>query len=403
VVDVTIHHERSTSKPEDLKKSVFIRVHLWPKKNETMKIAHIEVIAIRAPRKEVVRSATGTNTVSASEFGIIRIMTDNGLEGLGEISLTFPQVAFSLCHAAKHWLAPKLLGLDPLALPQALRVIDAAMIGELSAPYLRAAFEMALLDIAGRHYNVPVYQLLGGKARDCVPLAWGIYQKSPEEMAADAAAGIANGFHAIKLKVGRKLADDLAAVRAVTQAVPNVPLRLDANMAWRTVPDAVNAIHALAAVAPIAWIEQPLRRDNLAGLRLLRQRCKVPIMADESLQTLRDAYDVVAAEAADVFNVYVVEAGGLIAASHIFAFAHTLDIPCIIGSQAEMGIGTAACAHLAVSVASIEPSECFGPLRYVRDSVKVTPRIERGYLYPPDGAGLGVELDWDAVKELQIA
>src|SRR5437763_11805789 len=113
-----------------------------------LKIAHIDVMVIRARRKEVVRSAAGTNTVNASEFGIIRIVADNGCEGLGEISLTFPQVGFSLCHAARHWLAPKLLGLDPLALPQALRVIDSALAGELSAPYLRAAFEMALLDLA---------------------------------------------------------------------------------------------------------------------------------------------------------------------------------------------------------------------------------------------------------------
>src|SRR5919199_66607 len=126
-----------------------------------MRIEKIDVIAIRASRKEVVRSATGVNTVSASEFGVVRVVADNGCEGLGEISITFPQVGFSLCHAARHWLAPKLLGLDPLA--------------------------------------------------------WGIYQKSPAEMAADAAAGIANGFHAIKLKVGRKLEDDVAAVRAVTE------------------------------------------------------------------------------------------------------------------------------------------------------------------------------------------
>ncbi len=369
-----------------------------------MKIAQIEVIAIRAPRKEVVRSATGTNTVSASEFGIVRVVADDGCEGLGEISITFPQVGFSLCHAARHWLAPKLIGLDPLMLPHALRVIDGALIGELSAPYLRAAFEMALLDLAGHHYNVPVYQLLGGRARECVPLAWGIYQKSPEEMAADALSGIANGFHAIKLKVGRKLSDDVAAVRAVTQAVPDVPLRLDANMAWRTVPEAVNAIRALLDTALIAWVEQPLRRDNLAGLRLLRQRTNVPIMADESLQTLRDAIDVVAASAADIFNVYVVEAGGPIAASQIFAFASALDIPCIIGSQAELGIGTAACAHLGVSVADLPYAcETFGPLRYTHDIVTPNIRIERGMLYPPDGAGLGVQLDWEAVREFQIS
>ncbi len=369
-----------------------------------MKIEAIDVIAIRAPRKEVVRSAAGTSTVSASEFGIIRIVADDGCEGLGEISMTFPQVGFSLCHAARHWLAPKLVGLDPLALPQAMRIVDGALLGELSAPYLRAAFEMALLDLAGRHHNLPLYQLLGGRARDYVPLAWGIYQKTPEEMARDAAEASANGFHAIKLKVGRRLAEDLDAVRAVAAAVPGTPLRLDANMAWRTVPEAATSMRALAGVAPVAWVEQPLGRDNLDGLRLLRQRTNVPVMADESVQSLRDVYAVARAEAADVLNVYVVEAGGPLAAAHIFAFASALDIPCIIGSQAELGIGTAAAAHLGVAVADLPYAcETFGPLRYRHDIVSPAPHIEGGRLYPPEGPGLGVRLDWAAVREFQVA
>jgi muconate cycloisomerase len=365
-----------------------------------VKIARIDVYPVRAPRKEPVRSGTtGAAPVTASEFGIIRIEADDGTEGLGEISITYPRIGFSLCHAARRLLVPRLVGLDPLAVPAVLRTIDEALAGELSAPYLRAAFEMALLDLAGRHHEVPVYQLLGGRARDAVPLAWGIYQKAPEEMARDAADGIAAGFRAIKLKVGRALYDDIAAVRAVARAVPGVPLRLDANMAWRTVPDAAAAIRALAAEAPIAWVEQPLGRANLDGLRRLRAQTAVPIMADESLQTLRDAYEVARAEAADVWNVYVVEAGGLAAAGEIFALGRVLDIPCIIGSQAELGIGSAAAAHLGVAVPNLPyPCETFGPLRYERDIVAPGLRIEQGLLYPPQGPGLGVQLDWETLR-----
>jgi muconate cycloisomerase len=370
-----------------------------------MKIAHVDVFAVRAPRKEAVRSgSTAVAPVTASEFGILRIQTDDGIEGWGEISITYPRIGFSLCHAARRLVAPRLIGLDPMNLPQILRAIDDTFLGELSAPYLRAAFEMALLDVIGRRHGVPVHVLLGGRARDAVPLAWGIYQKSPEEMAEDAAAGIAAGFHAIKLKVGRALADDVAAVRAVARAVGReTPLRLDANMAWRTVPEAANAIRALAAESTIAWIEQPLGRANLDGLRLLRQQTRVPIMADESLQSLRDAYEVARTEAADVFNVYVVEAGGLLAAAEIFALARALDIPCIIGSQAELGIGTAAAAHLGVAMPNLPYAcETFGPLRYAREITAKGPRIERGMLYPPDGPGLGVEIDWDTLRAWQV-
>src|SRR5882724_399788 len=210
-------------------------------------IVQADVIPIRAPRKESVRSGLNPgNPVSASEFGILRILTESGLEGLGEISITFPRIGHSLCHAAASLIAPALIGRDSLARPQALAEIDRLLAGELSAPYLRAAFEMALLDLAGKHYGAPAYELLGGRMRERVPLAWGIYLKPPEEMAADAAAGVRAGFHAIKLKVGRALDEDVAAVRTVAAAVGReTPLRLDANGAWSSVAEAARAIESL--------------------------------------------------------------------------------------------------------------------------------------------------------------
>ena len=368
-------------------------------------IVQVEVIPIRAPRKEAVRSGLNPNDpVSASEFGVIRIVDEAGIEGLGEISITFPRIGHSLCHAAAHLIAPALIGLDSLARPRILAEIDRLLAGELSAPYIRAAFEMALLDLAGKHYSAPVYELLGGRMRDRVPLAWGIYQKSPQEMAADAVAGVQAGYRAIKLKVGRTIDEDLAAVRAVAEALgSDTPLRLDANGAWPSVAEAARAIEAFADVARIAWIEQPLPRHDLDGLRLLRQRTSVPIMADESCQSLHDAYNLARAQAADVFNVYVVEAGGLEAAAAIFAFGDAVGIPCILGSQAEIGIGTAACAHLAVAVPHLPYAcETFGPLRYCRDIVATPVPINGGYLTPPEGPGLGVTLNWEAIQEMRI-
>ncbi len=366
----------------------------------TARIDRIDVYCVRGPRKEAVRSGTtGATPVTASEFGVIRIVTSDGCQGLGEISITYPRIGFTLCHAARRIVAPRLIGQDARRAPELLALVDTILAGELSAPYLRAAFEIALLDWNGRHHGVPLYAMLGGKCRDRVPLAWGIYQKSPEEMARDAAAGVAAGYHAIKLKVGRRLADDVAAVRAVAEALGRkVPLRLDANMAWGSVPEASAAMRALAAEAPIAWFEQPLSRGNLQGMRLLRQQAIAPVMADESLQTLRDAYELARAEAADVFNIYICEAGGVQAAAHIFALAAALDIPCILGSQAEMGIGTAAAAHLGVAVPNLTHAwETFGPLRYEAELVRPATRIEDGWLYPAEGPGLGIELDEDVL------
>lgn len=369
-----------------------------------MKISRIEVHCVRGPRKEAVKSGTtGATPVTASEFGIVRIITDDGCEGLGEISITYPRIGFSLCHAARRLVAPRLVGADPRRAPELLALVDTILGGELSAPYIRAAFEIALLDWNGHHAGVPLYRMLGGMARDRVPLAWGIYQKRPDEMARDAADAVAAGYHAIKLKVGRRLEDDMAAVEAVARVTGDRPLRLDANMAWHSVPDASRAMRALADRAPVAWFEQPLARGNLQGMRLLRQQAIAPVMADESLQTLRDAYEIARAEAADVFNVYICEAGGVMAAAQVFAFAAALDIPCILGSQAEMGIGTAAAAHLGVAVPNLAHAwETFGPLRYGADIVKPTTRIESGFLYPSDAPGLGVELNEDVLRAWRV-
>lgn len=366
-----------------------------------MQIETVEVIPVRAPRKELVRSGTGSSPLSHSDFGIIRIIASNGIEGYGEISITWPRIGHILCQAARVLIGPAIIGQNPFNIPSILARIDHLLAHELSASYLRAAFEMALLDLVGRIYEIPVYQLLGGKCRETVPLAWGIYQKSPEQMAADARAAIDAGFHAVKLKVGRQVNEDIAAVRAVSQALDHsTPLRLDANMAWKSVPEAANAIEKLLHEAPIAWIEQPLSRRNLEGLHLLRQRTNVPIMADESLQSLSDAYDVARFQAADVWNVYIVEAGGLMSASHILALAASLDIPCILGSQAELGIGTAAAAHLGVSNPALtHPSETFGPLRYQQDILTSGPTIFNGYLTPSDSPGLGIELNWDVIND----
>ena len=126
-------------------------------------------------------------------------------------------------------------------------------------------------------------------------------------------------------------------------------------------------------------------------------------MADESCLTLRDAYELAREQAADIYNVYVTEAGGVQAAAAIFAFASAIDIPCILGSQAEMGIGTAACAHLGVALPNLAHAcETFGPLRYVHDILVQPLSITNGYLEPPSGAGLGVNVDWKAVEALRV-
>src|SRR5438874_13045750 len=109
-----------------------------------MRIEAVEVIPIRAPRKEAVRSAASGTGVRASDFAIVRIHCQGGYEGLGEISVTYPKIGFSLCHAARTLVAPAFVGENALHMPRLLAIIDGVLAGELSNCYVRAAFEMAL-------------------------------------------------------------------------------------------------------------------------------------------------------------------------------------------------------------------------------------------------------------------
>jgi muconate cycloisomerase len=131
----------------------------------------------------------------------------------------------------------------------------------------------------------------------------------------------------------------------------------------------------------------------------VRRAIGVPLMADESIRTPRDAMEVIRRGAADIANVYVTEAGGLLNASRIFALGEAAGMPCMIGSMPEFGIGTAAQIHLGVAMTNLGPdSDTCGVLYHAEDLLTRPLRIEGGFAYPPDGPGLGVEVDMAVVE-----
>ena len=234
-----------------------------------MKLAAIDIIPIRAPRKETVRSGAGQLGINASEFGIVRIFTEPGLDGVGEISITAPRIGHTLCYAARTLIAPELIGMDPSPIPPFSPGSTHSSPAN-SAPPISAPPSKWHCSTSSASTTVsPSMDSLAGKSAIQSRSRGGSIRSHRTKWPPTPAAAIDAGFHAIKLKVGRILVDDLAAVRAVSTALDHkVPLRLDANMAWKSVPEAANAIATLAAEAPISWIEQPLSRHNLVGLQL---------------------------------------------------------------------------------------------------------------------------------------
>lgn len=368
-----------------------------------MRITGVKAIVVWGPRRMAYggsyRTALGTSAVS--EHAIVFVETDVGITGIGEASSVFRRRGNLLARDIDAAIAPAVIGEDPTRIRRLAGRIEASIDGAEEA---KAAVEMALWDITGKHLSVPVYALLGGKVRDRVPLSYSVPFGEPDQMAAFAAERVRAGHRTIKVKIGNGHARDIAAVAAVRAAIgPDVRLRVDANMALPTAKDAIRLVAAIDQY-DIELVEQPLAPRALSAMAEVRRGIVPPLMADESIRTPGDAMDVIRHGAADIANVYVSEAGGLLAASKIFTLCEAAGLPCMIGSMPEFGIGTAAQIHLGVAMTNLGPdSDTCGSLYHAEDLLVSPLRIEDGFAYPPEGPGLGVEIDMSVLERWRRA
>jgi muconate cycloisomerase len=314
--------------------------------------------------------------------------------------MSWGRVGRSLVHDVETYLGPALVGANALDIQSCVLRLGSALEGAEAA---KSGLDNALFDLAGKALGVPAYQLLGGRAREAVPVAWPIPWGEPDVTAERAAWAVGEGFRTVKLKVGRPGTIDREAVAAVRETVGDeIEIKVDANCAYRSAVQALQALRPLEQYR-LQLIEQPLPARDLDELALLRSRLEVPLLTDESSATVRDIGEIVRRGAADVLNVYVNEAGGMIGAYKMFAAGEAAGLTGLIGSQCELGLGTAAAAHVGVAVANLAyESDVVGPLRYPRDIVVDPPTIIGGLLYPPMGPGLGVTIDDDAVEAFRI-
>jgi L-alanine-DL-glutamate epimerase-like enolase superfamily enzyme len=365
-----------------------------------MKITEVRTVPVWCPRRRpfgaVTRTALGP--ADLSDYTIVFVETDAGITGLGEVCSVFKRRGALLRSDLELALVPAVVGEDPFRIAHIVRKMDLALDGVEEA---KAGIEMALWDILGKALDTPVYNLLGGKVRERIPLSYSIPFGEPEQMAEFAAERVKAGHRTVKVKVGSdKPEADIAAVKQVRKAIgPDIKLRVDGNMGWSTAKQAIRMIREMEPWN-LELVEQPLPAHDLDGMAEVRRAIGVPLMADESVRDPRSAMAVIRRGAADIANVYVTEAGGLLKASRIFGMCEAAGIPCMIGSMPELGIGTAAQIHLGVAMTNLGPdSDTCGVLYHHNvDLLTRRLRIEDGYSYAPDGPGLGVEIDTDALE-----
>ena len=369
-----------------------------------MKIASIDTIPVRVPIHErlAIRARGGSHSVSP--FLLVRVNTSEGLYGWGEVSCT-PRWSGEDQATAAHFIrtifAPLLEGQDPRDVERLAAQMRHALAGH---PFTKAALEMALWDILGKSCGLPVYRLLGGPVRDSVPLKWSVSGVEPERAAAIAAWAVEQGFRAMKVKVGIGREQDLARVCAVREAVGSqVKLGVDANGAWSAAA-AVDMIRRLEAYG-IAFAEQPVPPGDIEALAEVRRAAGVPVVADESVYSAQDAFTLARARAADVLSVYVGKAAGIGGARRVAAVAEAAGLALTVGSNLEMGVGTAAMIHFALAapgVGEAYPCDIIGPLFYTDELLCEPLPIANGEARAPERPGLGVELDEAKVRRYAV-
>lgn len=366
-------------------------------------ITSIEAIPVAAHRTKPMISAGGMGPLRVSEFGIVRVRTSDGVEGLGEISMNGGRTGAIQCDDVTRILGPALLGRDPTQLNDALALMDEVLPWPATEPS-KAAVEMALLDITGKVRGLPVHELLGGKVRDRVHLRWGLAFGPPETGVEEAQRYVEQGFRTIKIKIGRPgtgLDDEM--VSAVRSALGDaVNIVVDANSGFRTPQEAVQELHRLERHR-LQLVEQPVSRRHLRDLAWVRARIETPILADESMRHWSEAFDIAREGAADVLAIYVSEAGGLLAAMKAAAIGEAAGLLVAIGSQCELGIGSAAMAHAAVCMPNLAyESDITGQLRYPIDIINEDLDYSDGAIRPPTAPGLGVTLNEEVLARWRM-
>ncbi|MBU6293850.1 MAG: mandelate racemase/muconate lactonizing enzyme family protein [Planctomycetes bacterium] len=353
-----------------------------------MKIVSIRAHKVDLPLVEGDYKWSGGKSVTVFDSTIVRVDTDAGITGWGEVCPLGPFYLPAYAAGARAGIAelgPHLLGEDPTQLARLNRRMDAALQGH---PYVKSAIDMACWDILGKAAGLPVAVLLGGRYGDDYALYRAISQESPERMAAKVAGYRAEGYTKFQLKVGGHAETDIERIRAVRACLqPGDVLVADANTGW-LMHDALRVARAIRDLD--VYVEQPCR--TYEECLTVRRHCDQPFVLDENI----DSVDVLlrghADRAMDIVNIKISKLGGITKARQARDLCASLGVAMTIEDSWGGDIVTAAISHLAHST---PPELLFSSTdfnSYVTVSTATgAPRRENGRMRSSVAPGLGIE------------
>jgi L-alanine-DL-glutamate epimerase-like enolase superfamily enzyme len=353
-----------------------------------MRIRRIEIWPFEMKLKEPYSIAYETVEKTTNIF--IRLETNTGLIAYGcaaPDNKVTGETSSGVLTALEDVATPILMDADPLRRTQLLAKIKKQMPDQPSA---RAAVDIALHDLLGKASELPLWRILGGY-RDRILTSVTIGIQSIEETLARACELVGMGFRAIKIKTGTNLEEDIEKVFRIREAVgKTVGLRCDANQGY-SLPDALEFVRRTRETK-LEILEQPTPRDKPDMLGRVVEVAQIPVMADESLMTLRDAFSLARRDLADMVNVKLMKVGGIDEALQINAVALSARLEVMVGCMDESALAIAAGLHYALARSNVVYADLDGHLDLVGDPFAGLVVLKKGYLYPSEAPGLGKTL-----------
>ena len=372
-----------------------------------MKIIRIDVHRVHVPMSTAPVDPTAAvkdGYVATEDLHkhIIELHTDDGFAGLGETWKGTPDRAV---RAAAEFLLgkdPTRLSLQYLELPHDSTAVNARDLGAMVAvrpvdhnPSIHA-FEVALADLVGQAHGVPIHQLLGGAVRDRVLVHYWSGRLPPEALAHVAREGQQLGFGGIKIKC--VLEDpNVERVQAIYEACgPDFRISLDPNQRFRSIEDTLALAEALVDY-PIEVFEDPLPKDDLRAYAELRRHLSIPLALH--MERPNDVLQAIRLGAADVFNLR-----GTMSTVHRLGYmAEVADMAIWRGSGLDLGILDASYVHVCAATPSCTlGSDIIGQFMREDDLIVEPLTYESGHVLVPQGPGLGVVLDRDALSRYAV-
>ncbi|WP_026692288.1 dipeptide epimerase [Peribacillus kribbensis] len=333
-----------------------------------MKIASLETFRAAVPLIKPFKTAL--RTVETAETIIVKMTCDNGITGWGEAPPTHVITGDSkdsIEGAVNGIIKPFLADQNLLNYESVFQGLNSILVGNSSA---KAAVDMAVYDCLSQHAGLPLYQYLGGFKSE-IETDFTVSVNSPVEMGEDAEKYINDGFNVLKVKVGKDVDTDLARIKEIRRRVGDgIKIRLDANQGW-TPKEAVRIIRKMEDEGlGIELVEQPVHASDIQGLKQVTDSVDTLIMADESIFTPKQAFEVLQTRSADLINIKLMKAGGIYQAEKINALAEVCGVECMVGSMIETRLGITAAAHFAAAKKNITRFDFDAPLMLAKEIIQ---------------------------------